>query len=973
MSLKSILIRVSSSICAISLLISVSITYFSYDTNTSVTKETDGHIEAVSFCGSFNKQLSYNMWLELVNKIKLSDIVEFDEIEANQMDSLKFYLMKRVCFRLIDQNIYKNIPLAQLHSSNSFRIFRTSPLINRTIFGKQRIAIILHSPYEIPGEHLRPFSIVRNVRVSFTRVVHLPEITCTNINNRYDDSREACVRRQILLQCPNFQTLPVFDHELEQLNKSVNSGLIFPFRHNQQQYEYEQKCRKLMNDQRFGKCHKLTECVQYYAFNIRSASSPRSVKSFLNIKKGVETLVEYSLKLNLRDYIIEILSIFATTYGWSVLTLRSIARKRIKFIVLRKFVKLIILTIAISGLMYQCIDIITDYANYDSRTELRLSKTDRHLQLPFFDICSDRENTSLDSRAVSFGNYQIVPPITVYFNKYIVCQRHQLLKIVSDEDSYDINSIIVSLTIRPQLNEKTTFLGITIHDQVFPLNEIGFYKKYDWINALRRYQTQLLHWPYKGNCYNYQEVGFNNRRDCLINCMKTVNINISTLIKTKGYDRVCDKCSRPDCYDIRFGLHNTGTKWIDFKPYSLLIQHADVQQEIIESEKISTGNFVLLTLGIIGFWLGLSAIGLTNYIMKPINICSRKSSNKRRKMRKIVLALNKFLICLCCIFSSMTLLIIYFNYEISTSSEVIESLRIPIEAMDIKCYTTLLNEDINSRNVLMQKFIKMFKTMEIFFISESRNREIFRTELVTYYMRCLRNTTMMVAHVEFNKSMSNIHVRRLYSYNGILISIVNSRNTSLCQPYLTLTTRNDISTMNSESEIRLFSTTTYLQRISQQLLPSPYVTMCSSHITSRVTCLDRCLHFSFNNEGRLVEINRTLTTKIRNQETIVEKCRKQCARRPCFGSFFGSLKYIYNNMNRIGFTLTEQKLVTRPKMAFDELFVYLLQVIGIWIGFGISDFITSLTNVIIWLHSQRLSHLSKRTPVGKWVSAVSGS
>ena len=47
-----------------------------------------------------------------------------------------------------------------------------------------------------------------------------------------------------------------------------------------------------------------------------------------------------SSKLNFRDYIIELLSIFATTYGWSVFTLRSIARKRIKYIVLGQLIKL---------------------------------------------------------------------------------------------------------------------------------------------------------------------------------------------------------------------------------------------------------------------------------------------------------------------------------------------------------------------------------------------------------------------------------------------------------------------------------------------------------------------------------------------------------------------------------------------------------------------------------------------------------
>ena len=327
-----------------------------------------------------------------------------------------------------------------------------------------------------------------NIQVDYTRVVQLPGITCTNVKNRYEDSRETCVRREILSLCPSLHTGPVFANELELMNQSKNADLIFPSHKNQEALEYKLNCVSLADNLRFGKCYELTESIQYYEFSPRMAS-PRSSNGYFHILKGVETLVEYSLKLDLRDYIIELLSIFATTYGWSVFTLRSIAKKRIKYIVLRKLVKYFILTIAMFGLIYQFIGLMTDYAKYESRTELRLLKTDRHLQLPFFDICSDC-NSSLNSTANSLGYYQVITPKTVYFNGYIVCQRHQLLAIDSKDDSYDINAMIVKLTVTPQPNTTlSSYLDITMDDQVLP-TYLRF-PEYNTIKAMQRYRTQL--------------------------------------------------------------------------------------------------------------------------------------------------------------------------------------------------------------------------------------------------------------------------------------------------------------------------------------------------------------------------------------------------------------------------------------------------------------------------------------------------
>ena len=962
MSFKSIVVLLFSTICAISLFVSVSIKYLNYETNTSVTRETDGDIEAISVCVRFNyRKFGYNRLLELTSNVRLSDIVEFGGIEAKT--SLKFHRTNIVCFRLLERDTTQNISVPELNGLISFSWkLRPSPSINKTIFGSQ-ISIIVHSPYEIPGGQRQIGALSTDVHVDYTRVARLPGITCTNIENRYEDSREACVRREVLLNCPNLHTGPVLADELESMNKSNNADLIFPSHNTRASLEHQKRCKTLTNDLRFGKCYKLNECIEYYEISVRTFALPPS-KPYFHITKGVETLVEYSLKLNLRDYIIELLSIFATTYGWSVFTIQSITRKHIKYITLRRLVEVVILVVAISGLMYQLIGLIIDYTNYDSRTELRLLKADRHFQLPFFDICSDR-NSSLNSTAFPLGYYQTVPAKTVFVNEHIVCQRHQLLTIDSKEDSYDINSMIVELTT--QSNATIAYLDITMY-QVLPSTDLPLFK-HSQIKALQRFQNQLLQWPYKGNCYNYREFGLSNRRDCVIHCFKNSNISIKTLItQSVEEDHVChNKCSKPDCFSIKFELHNTYTKNLKSKPYSLTIQHSDAQQEITEKETISTGNLILSTIGIICFWLGLSANGLTRVILKRMKLCSIIQW-QRRTMKRIRLTLRRLLNSIFlfgCIFSSITLMVIYFKYEITTSSEVIELLRIPIEAMDVKCYIETHDENRKSHDVLMQEFIAKFNNTRIHILSQSGKFQPLRsaTKSVSYYMRSTTTTTMMLAHVEFNEEMSNIHVRRFYDYGGRLIAVENSRNQSNCQLYLTLTTREDISTMKSESELRLSSMLANLQPISQQLLPPPYETMCSPHISTRVTCLDKCLQLGLNNEGRLVLfINRTVIKGTENRESIALKCRKLCSRRPCTGSFFESVMYQYpHKLSLIGMSLTEQRLLTSPKMAFAELLINLLKIIGIWVGLSISDCIKSLTNGLIWLYNQRIFYETRLT------------
>ena len=349
-----------------------------------------------------------------------------------------------------------------------------------------------------------------------------------------------------------------------------------------------------------------------------------------------------------------------------------------------------------------------------------------------------------------------------------------------------------------------------------------------------------------------------------------------------------------------------------------------------------------------------------------------------KTVRLSVNRISKSLFFLGCIYSSLALIVSYFEYQISTSTEIIELIRVPIEAMDIKCYG---KTDFQSLDVYMTTFIKVIKNTSIEFMSESGDREELQSAIksVSYYMRRLKTTTMLVAHVEFNENLTNIHVRRLHN-QGRLIFVEDSHDKNRSSLFLSMTARKDISTMKSSSELLLSSNTMLLQVISQQLLPPPYATMCKRHSGSHVTCLDHCLLTMLGNESRLDKFNsrpfhkETNIEYSLNRKSIGVKCKEQCDRRPCEESFFGfsSLYFTYGT-SIMSVALNEQKLVTSPSMTFEDLLIDLLKVVGIWVGLSISDCITSLTNGIIWLNNQRKSFAARPRFANRWAWRVSSS
>ena len=91
---------------------------------------------------------------------------------------------------------------------------------------------------------------------------------------------------------------------------------------------------------------------------------------------------------------------------------------------------------------------------------------------------------------------------------------------------------------------------------------------------------------------------------------------------------------------------------------------------------------------------------------------------------------------------------------------------------------------------------------------------------------------------------------------------------------------------------------------------------------------------------------------------MAEKCTENRVRQPCFESLFDrSARYPFGKFEQgtiIRIATTERKLVTIPKMTFEEMLINLLNVVGIWLGVSITDCITSLVNGLNWIDNQRI-------------------
>ena len=264
----------------------------------------------------------------------------------------------------------------------------------------------------------------------------------------------------------------------------------------------------------------------------------------------------------------------------------------------------------------------------------------------------------------------------------------------------------------------------------------------------------------------------------------------------------------------------------------------------------------------------------------------------------------------------------------------------------------------------MQLFINTFNKMNFVMFTESGDLLVLPsvTHSTDYYMRRLKNTTMFVAHVEFNQEMSHVHVSRIYFYSYTLLSVIDFPFDDRIPLYITLhTSRKEVSTINSVNLIRIAYNIWSIKHFSQQLLPPPYVTMCKREI-SRTNCLDQCLLNLYYNDGRLVKfVNKTLFSKnkinVFSQNLIARKCDEQCSGRPCFKSNFQETASVINPKHqtfRLRMEVTETKLVTSPRMTFEELLISLLNVFGIWLGLSIIDCVTYLMNGLNWIDNQRI-------------------
>ena len=124
-----------------------------------------------------------------------------------------------------------------------------------------------------------------------------------------------------------------------------------------------------------------------------------------------------------------------------------------------------------------------------------------------------------------------------------------------------------------------------------------------------------------------------------------------------------------------------------------------------------------------------------------------------------------------------------------------------------------------------------------------------------------------------------------------------------------------------------------MQRISQQLPPPPYVTMCKTYGYTRATCLDHCLPLMVNDESALMDTNSVSndgSKYVITQTLIAAKCTKLCSQKPDQEWSFLPLKWQikWPNPVVVKISLTEKKSVTTPSLTFDDLHINLLNVSG---------------------------------------------
>lgn len=492
---------------------------------------------------------------------------------------------------------------------------------------------------------------------------------------------------------------------------------------------------------------------------------------------------------------------------------------------------------------------------------------------------------------------------------------------------------------------------------------------------------KLLPKPYRTDCRDYSISNFSSRLDCYEDCIVKVYVakydkhpleiaNYRYWHLKQGFHPVSDnmkyvcdqQCRQEECYLEEFDFMITRRVVADaVREFSLGL--AEMELSIEYTPKISTNDFLICFVGTLGLWFGIAMLSPFEYAKRYI----KNHKNKRHVFRAFQICLIGGLLYHC-----INTTIIYANSEVTTKTavEMIENFKLPLmyfaysvafgslgnftRDQTSELYFNTSAHELDGVTNNMTSIIDSIAIRDPITL-EWRDIAIYDYfyDFAYYY-----NYMKFLAIGVTDKKYSGYNSKRL-RYSGDTSVIKFKTSDKLGFYYIALISDSFSNAEKSQVSIvkdDAFHVALTFTEADAYLLPPPYVSNCfdysSSGYKSKDFCEQSCqLDYIYNTRGyisrfRLVpssDTRKPFSQDADEEYFVVEECSRKCGRQECVSKAVkgypaeSDVESDHNVHVKIGYTKTTTQFF--PKQTFEEFIVFLLGILGMWLGNSLFDVI----------------------------------
>ncbi|KAI1292175.1 hypothetical protein HDE_07057 [Halotydeus destructor] len=621
----------------------------------------------------------------------------------------------------------------------------------------------------------------------------------------------------------------------------------------------------------------------------------------------LNTLIEYKLQVSLEVYILTAISLFAISFGISVMSTLTQFIVKLKSMNLSLAAKVSSSLLISGAFLLQMTQISMTYSEYYISTETNVGSP-RSLRYPTLLLCdlerrgiANIQKQDLDGdTSLFFGNHTTMKLSDTFEGQFLRLYTllvYKCWRIYPKKEIYQPTDIVL-YSVYSDIDLKVAIISIAPHGSSSLENlQLSFMESVTYeIKSISRLPA-----PYPANCRNF------NRQQCNRNCYNAQESELScstfryaqpleTAVRCGAdqLERIGKHCRtmcemNRECHSLYYVTKPTATtearcissdalrarklKFLDVLPPMIQLSNTEVPYMTLTS-------FVIYISGLIGLWFGGNFQTM------------RKIAVRRLEWRHI----NKLITSIVCIVTlthCTVELIAYCKYDVITLTVYERKPVIYAPRLDIRYFLKHAIEGQLSAFELNQRYPDEILNQIVIADLQSRQQLSYNT----------RNMSLLKWHQMIDSRGKSLF---LEPRQDMLVS----RSLSLMTPAYRLFALSVNSTFTIGSRYQIASqfagsgfdtrpnylqlvngtAQTVFQTIHSQLLPPPYPTMCYTYPDYSESCMNGCLrNISYRLEKQIHESAQTgihdmrkmSFNKSKNHDHIAKTCFEICKRRNC--------------------------------------------------------------------------------------------